>query len=317
MDSIFRHAVLDTLPNTIIVSFHGGNSDTSFLFYQGDSIYTKFPSHITNAYPDGIGEGFCYDTIYGIVDSLYKDFPETPVNIEISDKTWNPTTGIVDLSIDFRNDGPELVGPFWFNVIVTEDNITHMHQTQNGCSKANPPGPPYYDILYKNSWATRKMVFWSEGKSLIETLWPNQQTINQSVSFKLDTAWVPQNCNLVVNVYKKADSIYKSRVMQAIQLPVIGWTDISENIATDDEIILIYPNPVDKFANIHISLTNRGLCNLSIFDLNGNRVRTLLNESKSPGFYNIEMQANTLPKGTYVVVMKTNTVTTSEKIVIQ
>ena len=317
MDSIFRIAVLDSFPNTVIVSFHGGNSDSSFSAFQGDSIYSYFPSHIKTAYPGGIGYGFCYDTIYKIVNSLYNEFPETPVDIEISDKIWNPNTKIIDLSLTIKNDGPELMGSYWYNVIVTEDNIIHMHKTLGGCSTATPPGQPYYDTAYNNNWVTRKMVFWSEGKSLIEEFWPEQQTITQSCSFSLDSAWIPENCNIAVHVYKKADSLYKSPVMQVIQQPVIGWSDISESKPHENKIIAIFPNPAVDITNIHISLTDKGLCSLNIFDLNGNIIRPLLSGNRNPGLYNVEFQTNIIPKGTYLVVLETNTGITSEKIIIQ
>lgn len=317
MDSIFRIAVLDSFPNTIILAFHGGDSDTSFSNFQGDSIYSLFPSHIKTAYPDGIGYGFCYDTIYKIVDSLYNEAPSTPVDIEVIDKVWNPSTKMIDLSLAIRNNGPELTGSYWYNVIITEDNIIHMHKTLTDCSTATPPGQPYYDTAYSNSWVTRKMVFWSQGKSLIESAWPENYTVDQSLSFSIESEWITENCNIIVNVYKKMDSLYKSPVMQVIQQPVIGWSGILERKPHENKIIGIYPNPAVDIANIHISLIDKVICSLKIYDLNGNIVKSLLDGYRNPGLINVEIQTNKIPKGTYFVVLETNTGTLSEKIIIQ
>ena len=309
--------MLRDYPNTVILNFHGIFSDTSFNAYQGDSIGKSFPSYATPVYPNGIGIGFQFDTIYEVIENLYEDSSDTPVDIEISDKQWNPNTRIVDLSLSIKNDGPELMGSYWYNVIVTEDNIMRKHQTVYGCATPTFPVHPYYDYEYINSWVARKLVFWSEGKSLIETSWPEQHTINQSISFSINPEWISQNCKIAVNVYKKADSLYNSPVMQAIQEPVIGWTDISESETLEKTIIGIFPNPAIDIANIHLSIEDKGMCSLKVFDLNGKFVKHLFHGNKNPGLYNVEFQTNILPKGTYFVLLETSSGKTTKKIIIQ
>ena len=48
-----------------------------------------------------------------------------------------------------------------------------------------------------------------------------------------------------------------------------------------------YPNPFNTEVQIHFSLTRQGSVNLSIFDISGRHVRTLVNKSQEAGFYTL------------------------------
>jgi len=130
-----------------------------------------------------------------------------------------------------------------------------------------------------------------------------------------------QNCNVTVHVFERVgaplDSLYKNPTMQVVQEPIIGWSDITESKPLEKEIIGIYPNPTKGLANIHIALADKDFCSLSVFDMNGRVVTRLLHSNRNPGLYNIEMQTNELPGGTYIIVLETSTGKTSKKLVIQ
>jgi len=274
-----------------------------------------------NVFPDGLGYGLDSIAICDTVDSLYVRRPETPIAIEFNTKIWNPDTKMVDLSLTIRNDGPELSGSYWYNVIITEDSIKSPHKTWSGCSTPDHPGQPYMDSDYINSWVTREMVFCCHGKTLIDSVWLGQQEINQYCSFYIDDAWILQNCNVTVHVFERVgvpnDSLYKNPTMQVVQEPIIGWSDITESKPLEKGIIGIYPNPTKGLTNIHIALADKGFCSLSVFDMNGRVVKRLLQSNRNPGLYNIEMQTNELPSGTYIVVLETSTGKISKKLVIQ
>jgi len=214
-----------------------------------------------------------------------------------------------------RNDGPELAGAYWYNVIVTEDNIKHTHRTKDTCSTPDVQGLPFRNE-YFNYWVTRKMVFWSQGDSLIGPSWPSHVPVTRSCSFSLDTAWIPQNCYLVVNVYRKADSIYKSPVQQAIRQSVTGGVGIGEGNPTEDGIIRVFPNPAQDLTNLHFSLIREEFCSLSIYDMKGKEIEKILQGYVKPGLYNVEINTQAIPCGTYLVVLTTNTGKTWKKIVI-
>jgi hypothetical protein len=316
MDSILRTTVLQNYPNTVAISaYHGMQSGFSTVW--GDSIASLYQAkHAPSGFPDGLGYDVNYLQLNEAVKNRYLDEPKTPVAIEIDAKIWDPINGKVEFTLNVRNDGPELTGSYWYNVIITEDNINHGRRTSHGCATPDTSGQPYYVQNYFNSWVIRDMVHWTYGKSLIESSWPEGQEITQSYSIKIENEWILENCNVIINVFKKADSLYKSPVMQVIKEPVMGENAIADGNSMDKGIIRIFPNPARNAANIHVSLSDRGFCSLNVYDMNGQHIEHLLNGNMNPGLYNIEIETNTMLRGTYLVVLETNKGRTTKKLVI-
>ncbi len=314
MDSIYKNNVLDSFPNTIIVAFHGIGS--GFKEYQGNDIVNYFPQKFEpSGFPDGLGHDVYYLNITDTVAKRYEQLPETPIAIEIESKIWDPVSRTVDLSITMRNDGPELPGDYWFNVIVTEDNIKHTHRTMDSCSTPNIQGLPF-DTSYFNNWVTRSMIYYSQGDSLTGPSWPEQQTVTRSSNFLIDNAWIAENCNVVVNVYKKIDSLYKSPVQQVIKTSITSSSTVPDEETLKTGIIKVYPNPATDISNLHFSISSGGVCSLNIYDLKGNKFKNFIEGYVKPGLYNVEIQTQEFPNGTYLIVLETDKGKTWEKMVI-
>jgi len=314
MDSIYKNSVLQSYPNTIVVAFHAIGS--YFNEWQGSDVVHEFRAdYEPSGFPDGLGYDVFYLDITDTVGARYDQVKKTPVAVEIDSKTWDPVTREVNLTVTMRNDGPELSGEYWYNVIVTEDNIKHVHRTMDSCSTPDVPDLPFR-LEYFNNWVTRSMIFHSQGDSLTGPSWPLDKAFTNSTTFEIDTAWIPENCNLVINVYKKADSLYKSLVMQVIKESVTGSSSVSGTKSASDGIIRIYPNPASDITNLHISLSSGAPCSLNIYDMRGNLVKEVLQGYVRPGMYNIEISTRDLPAGTYLIVMKTDKVKTQQKIVV-
>ena len=60
-----------------------------------------------------------------------------------------------------------------------------------------------------------------------------------------------------------------------------------------------YPNPFNGETNIEFSLQTGGFITLTVFDLNGKLVDTILNQNLSAGAHNVAFQAKDLPSGFY------------------
>ncbi|MCH9028333.1 MAG: T9SS type A sorting domain-containing protein [Bacteroidetes bacterium] len=60
-----------------------------------------------------------------------------------------------------------------------------------------------------------------------------------------------------------------------------------------------YPNPFNPSTNIKYSVPENGFVNLSVYNLVGEEVSVLVNETVNAGFYEIKFNAANLPSGTY------------------
>ena len=74
----------------------------------------------------------------------------------------------------------------------------------------------------------------------------------------------------------------------------------------------IYPNPFNPITNISYELSNPSRVTITIYDLKGREVKTIVNEWKQPGYYSTVWNStddrnNPVSSGIYFYRMKTNT----------
>jgi hypothetical protein len=67
-----------------------------------------------------------------------------------------------------------------------------------------------------------------------------------------------------------------------------------------------YPNPFNPTTQISYSLNQRNSVSLKVFDIQGRLIRTLVNETKSPGKYSVTFNASDLSSGIYFYRLESN-----------
>ena len=79
-------------------------------------------------------------------------------------------------------------------------------------------------------------------------------------------------------------------------------TDINESVTLLPGKIFLYqnyPNPFNPVTNLEFGISDLGFVSLKVYDALGQEVRTLANEIRSPGNYNVEFDGSDLPSGIY------------------
>jgi ligand-binding sensor domain-containing protein len=77
-----------------------------------------------------------------------------------------------------------------------------------------------------------------------------------------------------------------------------------------------YPNPFNPTTNIQFSIPHSGFVTLKVYDVLGNEIRTLVNEEKTAGTYNIEFDGSNLASGIYFYVLRAGDFVQSRKMLI-
>jgi hypothetical protein len=72
-----------------------------------------------------------------------------------------------------------------------------------------------------------------------------------------------------------------------------------EGIPTEYSISQNYPNPFNPSAKIKFSLPKAALTKIVLYDVLGREIRTLVNKELGAGYYEITVDASTLPSGVY------------------
>ncbi len=96
-------------------------------------------------------------------------------------------------------------------------------------------------------------------------------------------------------------------------------TDVSDDRAAfPDNFVLHqnYPNPFNPITKIKYELPIRSKVSLNIYDILGKKVKTLENEVKNPGYYEIEFDASKLPSGVYFYKLEAGDFSSVKKMVL-
>ena len=91
------------------------------------------------------------------------------------------------------------------------------------------------------------------------------------------------------------------------------------------QLLQNFPNPFNPSTTIEFSITNSvetlhatslQHVTLTIYDILGNEIATLLNEEKSPGIYKIKFNATALASGNYIYQIKAGSYIHSRKMIL-
>ena len=137
---------------------------------------------------------------------------------------------------------------------------------------------------------------------------------NDSVLAELtETEYIHQNPIMGLNTYYVTavyDELYESVSSDTVDIYITGLTD-DDLIPVSATLHQNYPNPFNPLTTIYYTLTKQQLVEISIFDLRGREVRTLLSEIREPGEHSIVWDARNdqgleLSSGIYFYRMKTD-----------
>ena len=96
-------------------------------------------------------------------------------------------------------------------------------------------------------------------------------------------------------------------------------TDVKQgntNIPQNYSLLQNYPNPFNPSTYIKYQLAKSGFVSLKIYDILGNEVRTLVNETKNAGSYKVKFDGSDLSSGIYFYQLKTNNYTATKKLML-
>jgi hypothetical protein len=77
-----------------------------------------------------------------------------------------------------------------------------------------------------------------------------------------------------------------------------------------------YPNPLNPLSVIGYTLSASDRVRLSVFDLLGREITTLVNERKAPGRYTVTWDAGDLPSGVYFYKLTSGNFTNVKKMML-
>ena len=99
---------------------------------------------------------------------------------------------------------------------------------------------------------------------------------------------------------------------------IIENLSIAENAKVPNTVTLhpAYPNPFNPISNINYNVDIGQIINISVFDLNGRLIHTLVNDYHSPGNYIRNFSGHNLSSGIYFISLNNNNRIQTKKIML-
>ncbi|MBM4157428.1 MAG: T9SS type A sorting domain-containing protein [Ignavibacteria bacterium] len=94
---------------------------------------------------------------------------------------------------------------------------------------------------------------------------------------------------------------------------IIGIQKISENVPEFYSLGQNYPNPFNSMTNVKFQMLNGGMAKITVYDVLGKEVITLVNEKLAPGTYEIRFDGGNLSSGIYFYRMTTGNFVQTKK----
>jgi hypothetical protein len=146
-------------------------------------------------------------------------------------------------------------------------------------------------------FATYKLVYatdWADSSTYTSVEGIEDSTVSISLNNNSEYFWL-------VEAVDKDGLITESNDGQPMRL-VVGMLDIYESnqIPTVFALHQNYPNPFNPTTTFKYELPKESKVVLSIFDMNGRLVKTIVNQTQSAGYYSIQWDAAQHSSGVYI-----------------
>jgi PKD repeat protein len=97
---------------------------------------------------------------------------------------------------------------------------------------------------------------------------------------------------------------------------VTGVDELTGEIPDDFNLFQNYPNPFNPSTSIGFSVASESQVVLKVYNLLGKEVATLMNEKKTPGFYELNFGGEILSSGIYVYRLEAGSFSSSKKMIL-
>ena len=97
---------------------------------------------------------------------------------------------------------------------------------------------------------------------------------------------------------------------------IIGIKQISNEVPSFYSLSQNYPNPFNPVTNINFAIPENGFVKLTIFDINGREVETLVNDKLGAGTYNADWNAANYSSGVYFYKLTTKEFSDTKRMVL-
>ncbi|MBN2519808.1 MAG: T9SS type A sorting domain-containing protein [Bacteroidales bacterium] len=225
-----------------------------------------------------------------------------------NEKRWmlvDPSTDQVDFSsnlFDYSNEAwlqlqneevnPELFGnPGQYTGLISiAGKIPHDLAAVLGTEYPITQYAPILDYVFDNNQLTSEQI------ELLDTISELMKSLNAENLMKLHEIY---NNTPEIQITKSFEVDTTSSLEDDTTNSEVNTGVVETSVLNDYNLSQNYPNPFQFNTNIKFSIPGEGKVILTIFDMAGKTVKSLIDEKLSEGSYSVKFDANNFPSGVY------------------
>jgi subtilisin-like proprotein convertase family protein len=260
-----------------------------------------------------IGEWGAYTT------TIYGNYFHSGFFIKASDKTINASGSVKD-TITITN-MPVTLTSLQVFVSIPNSPTTKLSiylRAPNGTSKLLATGHGDYgdDNGYLTIFDDASTLVLSTGEAEFFSPWSNYVHADVTMGTFSSTTI---NGNWILTVYDSSTS-EKAKLMgwglRPNNIINVGIDPISTEIPDVYNLYQNYPNPFNPVTNIKFEIPKTSLVKITVYDILGKEIQSILNENKEPGIYEVKFDGSKLSSGTYFYRIEAGNYTAFKKMIL-
>lgn len=157
-----------------------------------------------------------------------------------------------------------------------------------GYARVSTNNSDYCTIKYNNA-GTQQWVIYYNGTG---------NSLDGAAALEIDA-----DGNVIVTGFSRGPGNRDYATIKYSQL--IGIIQNSSEIPKEYRLEQNYPNPFNPVTNIGFSIVDAGFVNLTVYDILGRKIETVINEELNAGTYEVEFKGKDYPSGVYFYNFKT------------
>ncbi|MBK8554073.1 MAG: Omp28-related outer membrane protein [Ignavibacteria bacterium] len=294
-------------PNTVVLAYHGANSDPWQTYSAGIRGLFGFSSYQSGVV--GRKTGVISYSAWNNEVVLQTLLVQPGVSISVSSKNYDAASRTLTATVVITA-LTDLNGTYNVNYVLTENNLIYPQTGNSSCTGGGN---------YVHDHAVKSMINGDQGELVISGSWTTGQQITKTVNYVLPSApqvTEPNNCDLNIFVYAQGSSIStNSNIQQSMRTSVTGTTGIVNNNTTPVSYSLTqnYPNPFNPNTNFTFSIPKSGNVSLKFYNMLGNEIETYVNGFLTAGTYGVEFDGSKYASGIYFYTLTTDNFTETKK----
>ena len=303
--------------------------ETSSMYYV-DGTYSAFGND-GNHFNDAINDGTNNSVSAEMADALHDASDHLPVYMDVwfDDLTYSDQ-GIVITEVMANPASVSDSYGEWFEIFNTTDSTIDVHGwsikdldgdehqlltdettipilageyfvlAKNGDQSQN--GGVNVDYVYNgyslsNSY-DEVILLDAAGAIVDEVHYSNSWPFSSGVAMEIHNPF--EDNSLIENWYASTIS-YGNGDTGSPGIPFDGTLDIEKLLLNPSsfDLVSLYPNPFNSEVTIQVKVYEKGALNIDVFNLSGQRVKTLINGTLRSGSYSFNWDSNRIPSGMY------------------